>query len=151
MASFSTHKIKVTTETLDQIEQILTKDPQGAKSVKDAINAAVNKVWLNTCGGGEATLLLTQDENFEVIAKEEFSDHVSKILGEGPYKVIQTCKSWVGLSDGLYRLEAGDTLPASWFERTAPKVKAESRITAAALLLTVLSILQSVAIVLLLL
>ena len=148
MASFSTHKIRVTTETLDQIEQILAKDPEGAEVVRDAINAAVNKIWLNTCSGGEATLLLTQDENFEVAAKEEFVQQVTAALGKGPYRVTQSYKSFVGLSDGLYRLEDGQTLPASWFDKIT---KPEKAISATALLLTILSIIQSAAIVMLLL
>lgn len=153
MASFSSHKIKVKTETLDQIEEILKIDPEGADAVRDAINAAVNKIWLNTCGGGEAMLILTQDERFTVVAKGPYKEKVTELLGEGPYTVVKSCKSWVGISEGLYQLETeAMPVPASWFEKKSEPKKKEKKETSTALtlLMVLLSILQSSAMILLL-
>lgn len=152
MASFSSHKIKVTTQTLDQIEEILGKDPEGAEAVRDAINAAVNKIWLNTCGGGEATLILTQDESFSVVAKESHKEKVTELLGAGPYRVVKSCKSWVGISDGMYQLETQPMpVPASWFEREQEKEPDKGTSIPLTILMVMLSLLQSSAILLLLL
>lgn len=141
--------LKISTKTLNQLSDIIATTPEGRHDIKGAIGVAINDLWIKTYHG-EVTLLLTDNEEFEVCPKPEFSQDVQNKLGKkGSYTVIQTCKSWVGISEGIYKIKDCDYfVPVAWFTRIAQQEPKETKPTSNLLttVLAIASLLQSGAI-----
>lgn len=137
--------VKVT-QTLNQVDEILKIDPEGSETVKQAIVDAIDKLHSKIVNR-DTSLLLTDTTEFTIQPKKEFRQFMYDVIGEkGPYKVIKTYKSWIGISDGVYEVENCDKyIPVSWCNK-ASKINLESL----SVFLAVCSILQSIALVLLL-
>jgi hypothetical protein len=141
-------KLKTDTKTLVQIEEILAADPQGQDSIQEAIIDAISKLHTKTLQG-EALLLLVDETHFDVSLKKEHRQFMRDLTGrKGPYKVTKTYKSWVGLSEGVYTIEDCDKLiPVSWCKKKA----SISKLTALSIFLAISSVVQSGALIALLL
>jgi len=139
--------VKISSEALKQLEQLTSLDEETTKKdITEAINKAISNLYQKRFNE-EVKLILTDNTEFQVKTKPEFTEEANKLLNhKGPYTVVKTCKSWVGISDGLYRLKEVDYLvPAAWFETTTPRnAKCPNRTLTAILALS--SILQSGAI-----
>lgn len=142
-------KLKTETKTLEQIAEILSKNPDGNALIKQAFIDTVNKLHLECFSPEHPTLLLVDDAQFKVKVKSEHKEFMQELTGhKGPYQVNKTLKSWVGLSEGVYAIEGCDKfIPVSWCKK-APKV---DRTTILAIFLALSSLVQSGAILLLLL
>jgi len=138
--------VKVSTKSLNQIHDITTASSDARQEISDAVNQAINDLWIKVCKG-EVNLLLTDDEEFLVQPKPEFSqDARNKLGGTGPYTVIQTCKSWVGISEGIYRIKDCDCfVPVTWFSKVEPK-ETKSASNLITIMLAISSLVQSGAI-----
>ena len=138
--------VKVSTKALHQICDITAASPESHQEIDNAINLAINDLWLKVCGG-DVKLLLTDDEEFLVSPKSEYSQDAQNKLGKrGPYTVVQTCKSWVGISEGIYKIKDCDCfVPVAWFSKVEPKKEQKPR-NLLALILAIASLLQSRAI-----
>lgn len=136
--------VKISTEALNQIQEITDVSAEAKTQISEAINAAINELWIKVCKG-EVNLLLTDENEFQVKPLPNYQeDAYSKLGCRGPYTVSQTCKSWVGLSDGLYKLKGHECfVPVCWFEKVEPKKAPSSTLT---ILLAIASLLQSGAI-----
>jgi len=103
---------KVPTETLEQIKEL-----GEAKNLptRDIIKEAVDLLHKKSLP--KHTFIISDSNQFLVKAKSEFEKEIKTLLGkEGPYQVVMTCKSELGYSDGLYKLEETDILlPSSKF------------------------------------
>ena len=141
--------VKVSTKALDQIYDITAATPESQQKITDAINTAIDDLWIKVCKG-EVNLLLTDNDEFLVRPKPEFSRDAQNKLGKkGPYTVIQTCKSWVGISDGIYKIKDCDCfVPVTWFSRIEPVEPKETKSTnnLFTIILAITSLLQSGAI-----
>jgi hypothetical protein len=139
--------IKVT-ETLNKVDEILKIDPESQEIVKQAIVEAIDKLHSKMING-DVHLLLTDDSEFDITPKNEFKQFMYDVTGKkGPYQVIKTYKSWVGISDGVYEIEDCDKyIPVSWCSKTS-KSKINLKVFSA--FLATCSILQSILIILLL-
>lgn len=140
----ASHVLKVDNATVTQINEILAKNPELKDKLASSVAEAVQKLWSKTCEE-KACLILEEDCSLSVRPKKEYAQYLRDVTGQaGPYVAIKKCKSWVGLSEGVYRIENCDLLiPISCFE------KAEIRTTSSTVnpllvgLLTALSFLQS--------
>jgi len=137
--------VKVT-KTLTQVDEILEMDPEGQETVKQAIIDAIDKLHSKIING-DTNLLLTDNTEFTIRPKKEFKQFMYDVTGEkGPYKVLKTYKSWVGMSDGVYEVEnCPKYIPVSWCDKAS-----KSNLNAFSALLAFCSILQSVILILLL-
>lgn len=139
--------IKVS-KSLDQVDELLKIDPKNQEIVKQAIVDAIDNLH-SKITKGEVSLLLTDDAEFEICPKSEFKQFMFDITGQkGPYKVTKTYKSWVGISDGVYEIENCDKyIPVSWCIRSQ---KNRDCLKPLSIFLAICSILQSIALILLL-
>jgi hypothetical protein len=135
-------------KTLSQVDEILEIDPANHEVVKEAIEAAINKLHSKIVNG-DVHLLLTDTTEFKVALKSEFKQFMCDVTGEkGPYKVVKTYKSWVGISDGVYEIEnCPKYIPVSWCEKATEK---RDHIKVLSIFLAICSIIQSAALLLLL-
>jgi len=135
------------TKTLSQVDEILERDPDGQEAVKQAIIDAIEKLHSKIING-DAHLLLTDTTEFTIRPKKEFKQFMYDVTGEkGPYKVLKTYKSWVGMSDGVYEVEnCAKFIPVSWCEKTS-----KSNLKTLSIFLAICSVLQSIALILLIL
>jgi hypothetical protein len=145
--------IKVNEETLKQLTELmeLPDQDQCQDQIKDEISenisTSIYKVWLKHCKKDTAFIYI-DDSSFKISPKEEHQQFLHKLTGnKGPYTVVKTFRSWVGLSDGVYKLENCDKfVPIAWFEQEAPPSKKQNNLLI--VMLVILSILQSLAMVL---
>lgn len=139
--------IKVS-KSLDQVDELLKIDPKNQEIVKQAIVDAIDNLH-SKITKGEVSLLLTDDTEFEIRPKSEFKQFMFDITGQkGPYKVTKTYKSWVGISDGVYEIEnCAKYIPVSWCIRSQ---KNRDCLKPLSIFLAICSILQSIALILLL-
>jgi len=112
----SLKEIKVRTKTLEQIAEIVDKNPEGRELVQKGLVEAIDKLWRTVCQP-QVKLLLTDSIETNVVAKPEFQEIVETITGtKGPYLAIKSCKSWIGLSEGVYQIQDCESfLPIAWF------------------------------------
>ena len=145
-------ELRVDALTLSQISDVVEKDPQGQDNLKRVIIESVDKLWRETCEP-KTTLVLIDETNLEVLAKPAYQETLKKLTGtDGPYKVTKTCKSWVGLSDGVYQLVDCPILtPVSWFGPSEEKKWSDQTSRFIMYFLALMSLLQSVCLLLLLL
>jgi hypothetical protein len=138
--------VRVKTETLEQLNELLDIKGQDQSKIKDEISEKISesiyKIWLKFCRSDTAFIYI-DDTPLEVEPKKERKEFLKELTGHfGPYKVTKTCKSWVGISEGIYKLDDTDMLvPITWFTET----KTEKNTTNFVLivLLVILSLLQS--------
>jgi len=145
--------IKVETKTLEQISSIVETSPEGQQLLQKTIIEAVEKLWQTICSP-KATLILIEETVHEIQPKPEYQEVLKKLTGtSGPYTTIKTCKSWTGLSEGVYQLkDCSSFVPVSWFNNK--QTISNSKIGHKSLLiivLIILSTLQSLFLLLLLL
>jgi len=138
--------VKISTKALGQLNDITAATPEARQKIGAALNGAINDLWIKVCKG-EVTLLLSDDEEFLVSPKSEFSQDAKNKLGcSGPYTVVQTCKSWVGVSEGIYKIKDCDGfVPVAWFSKVEPK-KEQKTNNLLTVVLAVASLIQSGAI-----
>lgn len=111
-------EIRVDTKTINQITDIIERDPQGHELIQEELKDTINKLWSNICSPKTA-LILTDETIVEISPKPEYQQMIKQLTGnDGPYTANKTYKSWVGLSEGIYSVE-NVLIPASWFN--APK------------------------------
>lgn len=104
--------IKVNTETLTKLEELASKH---SLENKEIIEKAVHDYWQKLCVEKSLVTFETID-NLQVVPKKEYRKIVKNIIGaEGPYQVEGLYKSWLGISEGMYKLSS-TSLPACWFE-----------------------------------
>jgi len=142
--------IKVDIETLEKLNEIVSVNAQSHDSIKNAISNAIDNLWIKTCKND--TLLLIDEEEFAVKPKSDQSQYLKDITGvKGPYMVVKTFKSWVGLSDGVYKLKDCDVfVPVAWFDKIEnSKEKSTNRLLIS--IFALMSLCQSGALLLLLL
>ena len=146
-------ELRVDARTLSQITDVVEKDPQGQGNLQKAIIETVDKLWKDTCDP-KATLVLIEETSLEVSAKPSYQETLKNLTGvDGPYKVVKTCKSWVGLSDGVYQLiDCPIMTPVSWFETPEKKWLASDPTSRFIMyFLAFMSLIQSICLLLLLL
>lgn len=145
-------ELRVDSLTLSQIADVVERDPQGQNNLKRVIIESVDKLWRETCEP-KTTLVLIDETNLEVLAKPAYQETLKKLTGvDGPYKVTKTCKSWVGLSDGVYQLVDCPILtPVSWFAIPEEKKWSDQTSRFIMYFLALMSLLQSICLLLLLL
>jgi hypothetical protein len=109
-------ELRVDAQTLAQITDILEKDPNGQDNLQKEIIGTVDKLWQDTCAP-KTTLVLIEEASLEVSPRPAYVETLKNLTGtKGPYKVVKTCKSWVGLSEGVYQIAGCPILtPVSWF------------------------------------
>lgn len=144
----SKQEIKVNPNTMKQISEILDENPEGQKLIKEALVGAIEKLWGSICQP-KTTLLFVETNEFNIKPKPEYCDLVKSMTGsDGPYTAIKTCKSWVGLSDGVYQIKDTNSLiPVSWF--VAPKSRKFYLSSLWPIALLLFSVIQSIIILLL--
>lgn len=135
-------------KTLDQVDELLKIDPENQEVVKQAIVAAIDKLHSKIVDG-EVNLVLTDSEEFDVIPKSEFKQFMFDVTGEkGPYKVVKTYKSWIGISEGVYEIEnCSKFIPVSWCNKAKER---KDHLKIMSVFLAICSIAQSIALLLLL-
>jgi hypothetical protein len=133
--------LKVTTKALQQVEEILETSPNAKETLETTIIEAIDRLYNRTISQ-TPQLLLVDDEKFTVAPKAEHKAFMADITGKkGPYQVVKTYKSWVGMSDGVYQIEDCDKfVPVSWFEKQAAR---NNRLQVLSVLLAISSILQT--------
>ena len=136
-------------KTLRQVEEILEANPDAQEEIKQTIETAIEKLHSKTING-EVTLVLTDEASFKIKPKKEYKDYLHTLTGSpGPYKVIKTYKSMIGLSDGVYELENCDQfIPVSWCKEK--KCTAGDNLKFLSIVLAVCSVAQSAALLLIL-
>jgi hypothetical protein len=135
-------------KTLSQVDEILEIDPTNQEAIKQAIEDAINKLHSKIVNG-DVHLLLTDATEFNIAPKSEFKQFMYDVTGEkGPYKVVKTYKSWVGISDGVYEIEnCPKYIPVSWCKKTPEK---RDHLKVLSVFLAICSVIQSAALLLLL-
>ena len=149
-------KLKTETRTLEQIQEILAVNPEASSLIKQTFIDAIDKLYkdlFDTKAVKETTFLVVDDAELDVEIKTEHQQFLKDLVGHsGPYRATKRYQSWmVGLSDGLYRIEGTDKLiPVSWRVAQKEKEKDSSR-SWATLVLLLTTLVQSGALLLLLL
>jgi len=130
----------VSVKAVKQIEEIMQTNPDGYEDIKNAILKAIDK--LHNKVHFDTHLLITEEAAFQITPKKEFKQYMLDITGEkGPYNVVKTYKSWVGISDGLYEVEnCGKLIPASWCRDRKQK---SDTLKLLSILLAISSVIQS--------
>jgi len=109
-----TKVIGVKSETLKQLDELAS---QHNLKNREIIEKAVEDYWTKLCV--EKSLLTFEPaEDLWVKPQSQYKKFLLTATREkGPYKVSGTYKSWLGLSEGVYKLEDSNlTVPSYWFK-----------------------------------
>ena len=116
-------EIKVDTDTMNKINALIKEKNISPDRISDTIGSAINKLWEMVYT--KQTMLRVEKVDISVTPKSSYKKEVSLILGKKKtYTAIKIYKSWLGISDGLYKFKGSDNLfPSSWFVVTTKKNK----------------------------